>query len=212
MANTKLSKLFITGCDASSEWMLPWFVDNLTKHNDIPLMIMDFGMTSSQFSDIRKSVRGHEHGWFKKPKAMRIAAEYAENVCWLDTDCEVMGNISKIFEYIQPNKLSMAVDKPWTQRRGEKWHNSGVVAYHGVPSVLTDWELSCATQPVQGDQEVLHMMMDNPLKRMTFIEDLPNKYNVLRIQHIDKTVPAGPLVYHWTGQKGKDHIRKLMNG
>jgi hypothetical protein len=54
--------------------------------------------------------------------------------------------------------------------------------------------------------------MDNPLKRMTFIEDLPNKYNVLRIQHIDKTVPADPLVYHWTGQKGKDHIRKLMNG
>ena len=208
----KFSKLFITGCDASGEWMLPWFLDNLTKYNDIPIIIMDFGMESSRFADIRKSVRGHERGWFKKPKAMRIAAEYAEKVCWLDTDCEVLGDISGIFDHIHPNKLSMAVDRPWTQRRGEKWHNSGVVAYQNVPSVLTDWELSCATQPVQGDQEVLHMMMDNPLKRMTFIEDLPNKYNVLRIQHIDKTVPPDPLVYHWTGQKGKDHIRKLMNG
>jgi hypothetical protein len=204
--------MFITGCDASTEWMLPWFVNNLTKHcNNIPLMIMDFGMETSLYADIRKSVRGSEIGWFKKPKAMRIASAFADQVCWLDTDCEVVGDISGIFSYIKPQKLLMAEDKPWSSRRGETWHNSGVVAYEGVPNVLTDWELTCATQPTQGDQEVLHMMMNTPLKRMQCIEDLPNRYNVLRIQHIDKTVPKDPLVYHWTGRKGKEHIRKLIN-
>ena len=211
--NIKSSKLFITGCDASTEWMLPWFVETYRKHNDTPLMIMDFGMETSAYAGIRKSVRGSEEGWFKKPKAMRIASAFAEQVCWLDTDCEVLGDLSGIFDYVHQQKLSMAIDKPWTSRRGTMWHNSGVVAYKGTPSILTDWETSCATAPMQGDQEVLHIMMgDSPLKRMQFIEDIPNRYNVLRLQHIDKTLPKDPLVYHWTGRVGKEHIRKLMNG
>lgn len=213
MKTTKLSKLFITGCDASTEWMLPWFVETFKKHNDIPLMIMDFGMEGSWYPEMRKSVRGgNEMGWFKKPRAMRIASAFADQVCWLDTDCEVLGDISGIFSYIKPQKLSMVIDRPWTKRRGETWHNSGVVGYEGCPGILTDWELTCATQPVQGDQEVLHMMLDTPLKRISLIEDVPNRFNVLRIQHLDNDVPSNPLIYHWTGRKGKDHIRKLMNG
>ena len=210
---TKLSKLFITGCDASTEWMLPFFYSRFLKHNDLPLMVLDFGMTpeiAQAMSAVK--VKGPEKGWFKKPKGMRIAAEYAEQVCWLDTDCEVLGDLSGIFDYVQHQKLSMVIDQPWTQRRGGTWHNSGVVAYKGTPSILTDWEMSCATAPTQGDQEVLHMMMDTPLKRVQFIEDVPNRYNVLRLQHIDKTLPKDPLVYHWTGRAGKEHIRKLMNG
>ena len=212
MTNTKLSKLFITGCDAHTEWMLPWFVETFKKHNDTDLMIMDFGMKGSLYPEMRKSVRTTDKGWFKKPMAMQIAARYADNVCWLDTDCEVLGDISDIFSYIKPQKLSMVIDQPWSDRRGGKWHNSGVVAFQGVPQVLKDWTEWCAHTPIQGDQETLHVMLDSPLKRMIHIEDLPNKYNVLRIQHIDKTVPADPMVYHWTGQKGKEHIRKLMNG
>lgn len=212
MTNTKLSKLFITGCDSYTEWMLPWFVETFKKHNDIPLMIMDFGMEGSLYPEMRKSVRTTDKGWFKKPSAMVVASKFADQVCWLDTDCEVLGDISDIFSYIKPQKLSMVVDQPWSERRGGTWHNSGVVAFEGIPQVLKDWQEWCAHTPIQGDQETLHAMLDSPLKRMVHIEDLPNKYNVLRIQHIDKTVPANPLVYHWTGQKGKEHIRKLMNG
>jgi hypothetical protein len=43
------------------------------------------------------------------------------------------------------------------------------------------------------------------------ILDLPNEYNVLRIQHDDGTVPNNPLIYHWTGKRGKDYIRGLIN-
>lgn len=212
MTSTKLSKLFITGCDSNTEWMLPWFVETFKKHNDIPLMIMDFGMEGSWYPEMRKSVRTTDKGWFKKPSAMIIASKFADQVCWLDTDCEVLGDISDIFSYIKPQKLSMVIDQPWSDRRGATWHNSGVVAFQGIPQILKDWTERCAHTPIQGDQETLHVMLDSPLKRMTHIEDLPNRYNVLRIQHIDKTVPPDPLVYHWTGQKGKDHIRKLING
>jgi hypothetical protein len=60
--------------------------------------------------------------------------------------------------------------------------------------------------------QVLHDLMRDPLTRITHIESIPNRYNVLRIQHIDNTVPKNPLVYHWTGIKGKQHIGKLIDG
>jgi hypothetical protein len=207
-----MRKLFITGCDASSEWMLPWFVENFRKHNDHDLMIFDFGMEGSWYPEIRKSIRTPLNGWFNKPIAMEKATAYADQVCWLDTDCEVLGDLSGVFDYVKPEKLSMVIDYPWTTRKRETWHNSGVVAFEGKPGILKWWRVECLMTNLRGDQEVLHEMVNPGLKRLQYIEDLPNRYNVLRIQHIDKTVPKDPLVYHWTGPKGKDHIRKLMNG
>lgn len=213
MTTTGLSKLFITGCDARTEWMLPWFVENFRKHNNIPLMIFDFGMEGSWYPEIRKSLRTQSTGWFNKPAAMIKANLFADQVCWLDTDCEVLGDISDIFSYIRPNKLSMVIDQPWTSRTKQLWHNTGLVAFENVPQVLREWNKVCDGSNGRGDQEILHQMLgNNPLSKMIHVEDVPNRYNVLRLQHIDKTVPANPLVYHWTGQKGKDHIRKLMNG
>jgi|TARA_R110002167_G_scaffold363334_1_gene583289 hypothetical protein len=192
----KLSKMFVTGCDSKTRWMVPWFLDNYHKHNpEVKIKVVDFqdGM-----------------GWLEKPAAMRRAALEADKVCWIDTDCEVLGDISGIFDYTVPGKLTMAEDKPWTTRRGGVWHNSGIVAFEGAPGILIEWEIICATQGGVGDQEVLHEMIPNPIKRLQLIENLPNKYNVLRLQHDDKTVPPNPLIYHWTGPKGKTHIRKLM--
>jgi hypothetical protein len=210
----KSSKLFITGCDYNTEWMLPWFVENFKKHNpETELVIYDFGMRGGLYPEMRKSLRGNQNkGWFKKPAAMLNASQLADNVCWIDTDCEIVGNINGIWEYLEPNKLLMAEDLPWSKRRGEKWHNSGVVAFQSTPKILSEWAAEVSVNPIQGDQEVLHMMVKDGLKRMIHITDLPRKYNVLRIDHLDKTVPKDPKIFHWTGQKGKDKIRSLMNG
>ena len=209
----KSSKMFITGCDSKTEWMLPWFVENFKKHNpNAELTIFDFGMESGLFPELRKSLRGNQDkGWFKKPAAMLKASELADSVCWLDTDCHVVDNLDEIWSYIEPNKLLMAEDLPWTKRSGEKWHNSGVVAFTGKPTILGQWATMVAKNPIRGDQEVLHMMLNDPMKKMIHITDLPRYYNVLRLDHLDKTVPANPKIYHWTGQKGKDYIRSLMN-
>ena len=208
-----LSNLFITGCDSSTEWMLPWFVDNFRKHMpNAELMIMDFGMETSAYAEIRKSVRSQDDGWFKKPKAMIIASAFADKVCWLDTDCEIKADISDIFNHIEPNKLAMGVDHPWTKRTGQKWHNSGVVAFQHTPGILHDWAKEVSVNPKDGDQQVLHHMIKDGMKRLIHITDLPQKYNTLRLDVMDNNVPEDMKVMHWTGYKGKDHIRKLMNG
>mgnify|MGYP007000268487 len=58
----------------------------------------------------------------------------------------------------------------------------------------------------QGDQEVLHSML-NPITKIKYINDLPNEYNVLRIQtEVDKDYKGPIRIMHWTGQKGKKII------
>jgi hypothetical protein len=207
----KFSKLFITGCDKNTEWMLPWFIDNFTKNNDCPLMIFDFGMSPevAQRVDAVK-VKGQDVGWFKKPKAMIQATKHATNICWLDTDCHVQANIADIFDYVESNKIAMVEDAPWSKRRGEKWHNSGVVAFHDRPNILDEWATAVAANPQVGDQEVLHSLVKGGMRRMIHITDLPRKYNTLRLDIDDGTAPSDTAVMHWTGHKGKDIIRKMM--
>jgi len=169
-------------------------------------------MQSSIYAKIRKSVRSQDIGWFKKPSAMVKASQFADQICWLDSDCEIKGDLTQIFDTIEPNKLSMGIDHPWTKRTGDKWHNTGVVAFQGVPSVLSDWATEVTRSPIDGDQQVLHHMIKDGMKRLIHINDLPHKYNVLRLDIFDNNVPKDMRVMHWTGYKGKDNIRKLMNG
>lgn len=213
-----MDTLFLTGCDSVTEWQLPWFVDNFRLHNpDANLAIADFGMSDEMLSYASSSCQiiiamttETKKGWMKKPHAMLSSP--SKKTCWLDTDCQVLGDLMSVFDYVSPNKLSMVEDRPWTTRRGEKWHNSGVVAYAGRPKVLIDWAKYCQETDIDGDQEVLHWMMGNDqLRRITYIEDLPHKYNVLRIDLLDNNAPKEKLVMHWTGRKGNDEIRRMMS-
>jgi hypothetical protein len=130
---------------------------------------------------------------------------------WIDTDCEVLDNISDIFSLIENEKLLMAEDRPWSKRRKELWHNSGIVGFRNKPQILRAWLEQVKKSPVVGDQEVLHSMLD-PISKLTYIKDLPSVYNWLRLDLLDGVDSKKKKVIHWTGKKGKDHIRSLMNG
>lgn len=202
------SELFITGCDDNTNWMLPWFKENFYKHNpDANLHVFDF---NTEFTESQR--------WFKKPAAMIAASKMAQKVCWIDTDIEVKGNIEYIFSYCEPNKLAMVVDAPWTIRRQETWHNSGVVAFNGRPNILDEWAKATVTvdqshNPMFGDQDVLHHLVREGLRRSIHITDLPKMYNTLRLDLLDGTAPKidNIKMMHWTGGKGKQHIRSLIN-
>ena len=57
-----------------------------------------------------------------------------------------------------------------------------------------------------GDQEILHGML-NEITKIKYINDLPNEYNVLRIQtEVDKDYNGPIRIMHWTGYKGKRMI------
>ena len=215
MSEVNLSKAVLVGSDANTEWMLPWFVENFKKHNDTHLSIVDFGMTEEaqkwcetnvdSLGDMRVET---PHAWFLKPFAM--ANSPFKKTIWLDIDCEILGDVSPIFSKIVPDKLSMVVDRPWSKRFNTTMYNSGVVAFEGRPKIL---ELRCErikSKPGRGDQETLHEMLD-PLQQMMYINEIENKWNVLRLQHIEGPKVNDTVVNHWTGMKGKEYIRSLMN-
>lgn len=209
-------RAFLTGCDRSTQWMLPWFLEHYRRHHSTPLVFADFGVTN----EMRAFMAGQvdcminmqetiEQGWFKKPKAM-IACPALQTV-WIDTDCQILANCDGIFDNIEPDKLSMVEDKPWSMRREEIWHNSGIVAFERKPRILTLWAEQIAKNPEVGDQEVLHSMLD-PVGKLVYIKDLDNKYNVLRLQLEDRSYKGKPSIIHWTGRKGKIKIKEMIDG
>jgi hypothetical protein len=213
-----MRKYFLTGCDSNTEWQLPWFVNNFHTHCDEDLIIADFGMSSQMRNYAEENSVGilecESNGWFTKVEAMvKLRTTYSGSYCWLDTDCEVRGDPSTIFKWVEPNKLTMVVDHPWSTRRPElgHWYNSGVVAFEGSPNILNEWYKECKTGKHVGDQEALHHMLGGDImKKAMYISEAPHKFNVLRIDLIDNKVPENIVIMHWTGQKGKLEIRKQM--
>ena len=199
----RYSKLFITGYDKNTNWMFDWFMDNFSQHTDIPILPYDFDEFKTPIDGVKN--------WFKKPFAMIDAAKQAESVCWIDLDCHIQGPIDDIFNHLEPNKLAMVEDVPWSSRRGETWHNSGVVAFSGRPIILDEWASRVALNPSVGDQEVLHGIVREGMKRLIHITDLPRKYNTLRLDLLDKSAPKDISIMHWTRPKGKEKIRSIMN-
>lgn len=195
--------------------MLEWFLKGYRKHNALPIHFADFGLNEEHREWVEKNFDAvidlsnqKYKSWFYKPSAMRQCN--SDYVCWLDTDLEIRGDMSPVFDHVKPNKLSMGYDKPWTRRSGETWFNSGVVAFCGSPRILTKWANECRNNPRRGDQETLHYMLPSALDQVIYIEALPNKYNVLRIQLDDKDTVKDIRAMHWTGELGKRQIKKFM--
>lgn len=214
--STKLyDKAFLTGADLNTEWQLPWFFENYKKHNDTPLIFADFGVLdrdaiTPHVHAILDMTKVQEKGWFKKPKALFHAP--AQTKVWLDTDCEVLEDISDVFDLLKPDQLNMVEDKPWALRRGGVQFNSGVVGVIGKPLILGMWANWVKENPGVGDQETLTEHL-NPITQMKYINPLPNEYNWLRLQIENDNQPAtNAKIIHWTGQKGNDRIRSKMNG
>ena len=216
IVSKKYDQAFITGCDEGHAWMLPWFVKNYKRHNSTPLIFSDFGVSEKTLEYVRREfhcvldmTKVKEAGWFKKPRSMLYAP--AKKTVWIDTDCEILDNIEDIFNKLVPNKLAMVEDKPWSKRRGELWHNSGIVGFIGKPIILHNWCQKVHDDPLVGDQEVLHSMVrKDSLSRQIYIEDLPNEYNWLRLQLDQGHDSKRKKIMHWTGNKGKDKIRRLI--
>ena len=56
MSEPNLNKAVLTGSDANTEWLLPWFIENYKKHNDTNLSIVDFDMTEKMLTWLESNV------------------------------------------------------------------------------------------------------------------------------------------------------------
>ena len=210
--------IFLTGCDLHTEWQLPWFVTNFKEHTDASLVIADFGMSPEMLDWAKQQTEVmpcQSNGWFTKVEAMiKMGKMFGnEQFCWLDTDCQVMSDPSNISRYVQPEKLTMVIDHPWSSRRPHlgHWYNSGVVAFESTPNILSTWHQECLTGSHVGDQEALYSWLGGDfMKIATYISEAPHRYNTLRLDLIDKTAPEKPTIMHWTGAKGNQEITRQM--
>ena len=77
--------------------------------------------------------------------------------------------------------------------------------------MLVDWLAECERGDHRGDQEALyHYLNQDAGKRFTHIVEVPAKYNVLRLDVLQGRGPDDATVMHWTGQKGKEEIKRQM--
>ena len=222
--------IILTGCDKNTEWQLPWFVKNfktMCNGTDTKLAIADFGMTTDAYmhaqidADYVIDFEG-KGGWFNKVRLFYFAHTFLgedANICWMDTDCEIRRCPTRIFDFIEDNKITMCVDRPWTENGSPwtpqgncgPWYNTGVVGWRGRPQIFSSWLTECEKGNHRGDQEALyHYLNQEGGRRFMHIVEAPATYNVLRLDVEQNRGPDDPVVMHWTGRKGKELIKRMM--
>jgi len=211
--NTSVKHAFVTGVDKNQQWMLPWWLENIQAYHSVEdIVICDFGMTEdwSKWAEkhcdqfIKFPIRD-ECSWFYKPLAL-AKANY-EKKCWVDLDCEVMENISDIFDYTAPDKIACANDPyhSW----GCRWQ-TGVFAVENNSKLLEVWAHRCINLTNRGDQEILWDIVKDT--GMQHISQIPDEYNWLRRDvETQREWRTPPKVIHWTGAKGKEIIYDKFN-
>lgn len=226
-----MNKTFITGVDRNFQDLLPWWINNIRKHDtETHITVADFGMDKKWAEWTKKNVNtflvypslskpGKEIcSWFNKPNTL-IKAPY-EYKCWIDIDCEVLTNISEIFDFVDGTNIAFTNDPCRTREPDDpntKWYATGVNVVKDVPSLLKVWDRWCLPQnygikggrTCRGDQEVLHKLLTHCDWSKSIVE-MPMEYQWLRIQLARGEDNPNKKIIHWTGPSGKAHIRSKM--
>ena len=210
--------MIITGVDHSHEDLLEWWLKNVYKHHNynVEVGVMDFGMSPALrgrlednypaiFSRPFNGTKARKIGWFYKVQAVMDCP--SKSVCWLDVDCEILTDISDVYNLVPPGMIGLTRD--WV--RGN-WWATGVIVVNDRPSLLEHWDRRLnADDGIRGDQEALYELVGN--KEHEQIQELPQDYQWLRISlNKGKDSPTKKVI-HWTGPRGKQFIRDhLMKG
>jgi hypothetical protein len=222
-SNTPHSDHFgiITATDAGQEWLVPWFVENVRRYNDIPISVVDLGMTEQGVGVCKDLGLVVHHAeipdftviWYTKPWAI-LQAEY-NIILWLDLDCEVLGDITPMADLLESHQ-AIAIQRDFGagaamcvgQYPGEPKINAGTLVVRRHADVICKWARAVEYMAgyARSDQEAF--------TRVLYLEDtierawIPEPYTALRC--VGPMKPSD-LIYHWTGPVGKEHIRKEIN-
>lgn len=201
----------VVGCDEAQAWLLPWFFANYVRFNSrLPVVIADLGMSPETRARLEREgydpifdvPRVNPHGvMYSKPQAI-IASPWATSL-WLDLDCEVREHhLVDMFGLLADREIAVALD---TAKVGARPQAGVIIAKRDSPT-LAEWAARCARAPKhpEQDQPVLRQLF---AERPEAFEILPRWYNRVRLDDDAEST----VIRHWTGPKGKDHIRRLID-
>lgn len=205
--------MILTGVDTNHENLIEWWLRNATTHiKDETIGVWDFGMSpqkremiKTHFPNVWLSIplaKRTDSGWFYKLHAVIEAPE--KRVAWLDVDCEILTDISDVFELVPPDMIGLTRD---TVR--DNWWATGVIAVVDRPELLYTWNNRLLRNDgIRGDQEALKDLIGKNTHEQVI--ELPQDYQWLRINlNHGKDSPTKKVI-HWTGPVGREHIRKTL--
>jgi len=206
------SRCIITGCSAEHEWMLPWWFDNLRRHNQLPVMFIDMGMSDRALAwcmergAIIQNQTPVSHVYLNKPLGL-IQSPYAE-ILWTDLDCEILHSVDRIF-YETRSEIGVVRDHPDAY---DPLQGGVIVLRHGSATAL-EWAGLCRNwknlDPSQFpkrryDQSLLGYVWRHQPEAFTL---LPEQWNWGR----QRIAPPDAHIIHWWGTDGKSEIRRRLN-
>jgi len=130
-------KCFVTGADESYADILDWFIHHYNQHISLPLYIADFGLKRTYPNSFK--VKWKDNAWYYKPRAIKECP--ADQVCWIDVDCEILADISDVFDL---TKKDIGVTEDFCRTRSWNPHGllpmaTGLCCFNSKNQLLDDW-------------------------------------------------------------------------
>ncbi len=215
-----MSRGALIAADRYCEWLIPWFFERLRAVCQLPLAIVDMGMTRGALDyckdkgelitleidhlphfDIQAS------GWYKKPFAL-LKTPFQKTL-WLDCDCEVVRPIDLLFDFEEEMRLAPDTENSHKKELGlgtikpeEVLYNSGVILFNKGSPLVEDWVRAVSDQQTAffSDQHVLSRLIQSGDYSIGRLQD---DYNWRMSQGFN----IHAAIIHWAGSWGKEYIR-----
>ena len=191
------SRGILTGCDRNLELFLPWWFDHLQKHNNLPVAIIDYGLSDwgkrvaknigmlipKKFISIPKCKYQPSKAYPKRRHDARDSYLYKpfglqqspfNQTIWLDVDCMVKSCLNLLFD--TPNfglVVNDSLGQEWAQRYNifkspeTKVLNGGVLVFKSNCPIIQSWVDAVFSKGAN------HVLDDILLSELIFDEKLP---------------------------------------
>jgi hypothetical protein len=226
-----MEKGILVASDQNTEWLLPWWWENYSLHNDLPVAFVDLGMSLEKKEwcqskgiyltlevgayTVKEADPKNMLAWAKsygpsykgarqawfKKPAACLLSPFTETI-WLDLDCEVLRDITPLFSFLSEGGRELgAVLESVVE--GVTSYNGGVLVFHKESSILQKWALLAQTDADKywGDDRILSEVIHQQAEAFAV---LPDHYNC----RLSGGLPLFASIIHWNGEWGKACIAK----
>ncbi len=224
----------ITGCDKNVEMFLPWWFDNLQKHSDLPIAIIDYGLSDwgkraaqnmgtliqKKSISIAKCKHQPSKAYPKRRHDARDTYLYKpfglqqspfNQTIWLDVDCKIQSSLDLLFD--TPG-FGIVINDSYGQEWAQKYKifrssdtlllNSGVLVFKKNCSVIKAWADKTLSEGAD------YVLEDVLLSELIFDKKLPITYLPESYNAYWPLAKEDTCIVHYKNPSGKAIILQEM--